>query len=137
MVCVLSSVNNFNMASKIKAAIRIRPFLKTETKNGYNNSHINIHPTRKEVELLDNNTRKNFNFDYIFDHTVTQEQLYQQANIDHLIDKSLKGYHSTIFAYGQTGSGKTYTMQGEEENLDSGIIPRIFSSLFEMIESHR
>jgi hypothetical protein len=27
-------------------------------------------------------------------------------------------------------------MQGEEENLHSGIIPRIFSSLFEMIESN-
>lgn len=102
------------MASKIKAAIRIRPFLKTESKNGYVNSHIKINANRKEVELLDNNTRKSFNFDYIFDQSVSQEQLYQQAHIDHLIEKSLKGYHSTIFAYGQTGSGKTYTMQGEE-----------------------
>jgi hypothetical protein len=52
-----------------------------------------------------------------------------------MIDKALKGYHSTIFAYGQTGSGKTYTMQGQEVIEDgraqiNGIIPKLFTNLF-------
>lgn len=66
--------------------------------------------------------------------------MYEQLNIDHLIDKSLKGYHSTIFAYGQTGSGKTYTMQGEEvaeESASSGLIPKIFERLFQQIHASK
>ena len=50
-----------------------------------------------------------------------------------MIEKSLKGYHSTIFAYGQTGSGKTYTMHGNDGQGDSGLIPKIFSRLFQQI----
>lgn len=96
----------------------------------------------KEVEVYDGVTRKNFNFDYILDQNATQEQIYQDCNIDHLIDKSLKGYHSTIFAYGQTGSGKTYTMHGEEvidetDSNNSGIIPKIFSRLFQQIRANK
>jgi kinesin family protein 4/21/27 len=29
-----------------------------------------------------------------------------------MVQKVIRGYHSTIFAYGQTGAGKTYTMEG-------------------------
>ena len=36
-----------------------------------------------------------------------------KTNVDELVNKTLEGYHSTIFAYGQTGSGKTFTMEGE------------------------
>lgn len=38
--------------------------------------------------------------------------MYDGCGVDHMIDKAIEGYHSTIFAYGQTGSGKTHTMQG-------------------------
>lgn len=100
------------MSSKIKAAIRIRPFLKHEIKNGYTNSCIRANQQRKEVEVYDGHNRKNFNFDYIFNENTSQDDIYSECQVDHLIDKSLKGYHSTIFAYGQTGSGKTFTMHG-------------------------
>jgi hypothetical protein len=55
-----------------------------------------------------------------------------------LIERSLKGYHATIFAYGQTGSGKTYTMHGDEgaEGME-GIIPKLFRRLFEQINAVR
>lgn len=35
------------MSSKIKAAIRIRPFLKSEINKGYSNSCIQVNPHRK------------------------------------------------------------------------------------------
>ena len=41
----------------------------------------------------------------------------------------------TIFAYGQTGCGKTYTMMGEGDETDRGIIPNAFTHVFENISS--
>ena len=46
----------------------------------------------------------------------------------------IEGYNSTIFAYGQTGSGKTYTMSGNDTWEERGIIPRVFSLVFDEIE---
>lgn len=37
------------MTSKIKAAIRVRPFLNSELKNGYSNTKISIDPKKKEI----------------------------------------------------------------------------------------
>ena len=38
------------------------------------------------------------------------------------IDNILKGYNSTIFCYGQTGSGKAYTIYGNDNLKERGII---------------
>lgn len=102
------------MSNKIKAAIRIRPFLRSELKNCYVNNSLKVNSGKKEVEVLEGVSKRCFNFDYVFDESSGQENVYDECNIDSMIDKALKGYHSTIFAYGQTGSGKTYTMHGEE-----------------------
>ena len=69
-----------------------------------------------------------------------QEDMFEavgQPMVDHCMD----GFNSTIFAYGQTGSGKTYTMMGEilrredgSLHAESGLIPRVFDSLFTAIE---
>ena len=50
-----------------------------------------------------------------------------------MIDTCLAGYNGTIFAYGQTGSGKTYTMSGGDSWEERGLIPRVFSRLFEAL----
>ena len=55
---------------------------------------------------------KQYHFDKVFGPTVTQEQLFNEANIPSLLDKAIEGYNATLFAYGQTGVGKTYTMEG-------------------------
>lgn len=90
---------------------------------------------RGEVEVKDGQVNRKFNFDFIFDEQCSQNQVYEECKIDHLIEKALKGYHATIFAYGQTGSGKTYTMHGDEllEGQIQGIIPKLFKRLFEQI----
>jgi kinesin family protein 6/9 len=46
----------------------------------------------------------------------------------------LEGYNGTIFAYGQTGSGKTYSMSGGDTWNQRGMVPRVFSYLFEEIK---
>lgn len=53
-----------------------------------------------------------FVFDYAFDESVTNEQLYQ-TSVRPLIDSVFEDRAKcTCFAYGQTGSGKTHTMMG-------------------------
>ncbi len=63
--------------------------------------------------MVEGGSQRKFNFDYIFDEGASQGEVYATCEVDHLIEKALKGYHATIFAYGQTGSGKTYTMHGD------------------------
>jgi hypothetical protein len=46
----------------------------------------------------------------------------------------LEGYNGTIFAYGQTGTGKTHTMEGKQDSINMGIIPRTFEHIFKVIE---
>jgi hypothetical protein len=64
------------MSSKIKAAIRIRPFLPAESKNGYVNNCITVSKSKKEVEVYDGVTHKSFNFDYILDEKTSQDKIY-------------------------------------------------------------
>ena len=65
-----------------------------------------------------------------------------------LVENILSGINSTMFVYGQTGSGKSHSMFGAnpKENLskeealefkkkNAGIIPRVASDLFTLIEN--
>lgn len=47
-----------------------------------------------------------------------------------LVTSVLDGYCACILAYGQTGSGKTYTMEGEENEENEGVIPRTLQALY-------
>ena len=51
----------------------------------------------------------------------------------------MDGYNVCIFAYGQTGSGKTYTMigAGGADTPTSGIAPRAFKRIYELIEENK
>lgn len=48
----------------------------------------------------------------------------------------MDGYNVCIFAYGQTGSGKTFTMVGDKEQKNPGIIPRSFNAIFDIIRDN-
>lgn len=53
-----------------------------------------------------------------------------------LIQLAIDGYNVCIFAYGQTGSGKTFTMVGDKEQKNPGIIPRSFNGIFDIIREN-
>ncbi|MEW5315947.1 MAG: hypothetical protein WDW38_007341 [Sanguina aurantia] len=55
---------------------------------------------------------KRYAFDDILGPDVTQEQVYELAGVQSIVDAVVCGYHGTVLAYGQTGSGKTFTMEG-------------------------
>lgn len=63
---------------------------------------------------LDSKQKRTFEFDEVFDESISQDMLFAQLKLDSLIKKVLDGFNATIFAYGPTGSGKTFTMEGFE-----------------------
>jgi kinesin family protein 6/9 len=76
----------------------------------------------------------NFEFDGIFDEKASQDLIFS-AYAQPILERSLKGYNTTIFAYGQTGSGKTYTILGGGKWSERGIIPRVLGQIYkEMTE---
>merc|ERR1712141_131539 len=71
----------------------------------------------------------NFDFDHVFGHKTTQDDVFDE--VSQLVQSSIDGYNVCIFAYGQTGSGKTYTMEGEDTEIEQGIIPRTLMKIFQ------
>ncbi|XP_062418163.1 uncharacterized protein si:dkey-96l17.6 [Pungitius pungitius] len=47
-----------------------------------------------------------------------------------------QGLHVCIFAFGQTCSGKTYTMEGNREKNNPGIMPTSFNAIFDIIQEN-
>lgn len=86
---------------------------------------------------LNNNPRnrdQTMAFDFAFDKTETQEQVFT-CTTKFLLDGVVNGYNATVFAYGATGAGKTYTMLGTEEH--PGIMPLTLEELFNKIASYK
>ncbi|TSR04279.1 Kinesin-like protein KIN-14E [Bagarius yarrelli] len=77
---------------------------------------------------------REFQFDRIFTTEHTQDDVFQESS--RLIQSAVDGFNVCIFAYGQTGSGKTFTMLGDREQKNPGIIPRTFNRIFEIIQEN-
>jgi len=125
--------------AQIEAYARIRPH------NG-NASHQSMYLIDKNKKILEimvpkdlkqgvvNNMKENyaFKFSSVFDQDSSQAEVFEKV-AKPVVQNFMEGYNGTIFAYGQTGSGKTFTMNGGESWQQRGIIPRVFSFLFEEV----
>ena len=80
-----------------------------------------------ELVYLQNSNEKYY-FNKVFTEEYTQNQIF--IDIQPLIISSLDGENISLIAYGATGSGKTYTMQGELNNENKGILPRTAELIF-------
>ena len=86
----------------IKAAVRIRPFIKNEVEE-------------KELKINNNSiicNEKEYVFDKVLDIDTTQEKVFIEV-CKPILDDAFDGYNGCIMAYGQTGSGKTYGLLGD------------------------
>ena len=67
-------------------------------------------------------------FDELHDHTSAehggQDDLYDSIG-KRLFESASSGYNCSLFAYGQSGAGKTFTMVGDVDGRDAGILPRL------------
>ena len=94
----------------VKVAVRCRPMSQKETTRGCKSiismsSTTAIHIEDPGVDSGGvKNTKSDFTFDYVYDQSSTQVQVYKDLGLP-IITKALDGFNGTIFAYGQTGSG--------------------------------
>uniref|UniRef100_W5MTT5 Kinesin-like protein n=1 Tax=Lepisosteus oculatus TaxID=7918 RepID=W5MTT5_LEPOC len=118
---------------KIRVFCRIRPLSKSEIGRG---SRIVVDcPDDYTVTVESSRGLKEFQFDKVFNSSCTQEDIFEDTS--RLIQSAVDGYNVCIFAYGQTGSGKTFTMIGDKELKNPGVIPRAFQRMFHIIEENK
>ncbi|KAM4726613.1 kinesin family member 4 [Anableps anableps] len=115
----------------VRVALRCRPLVPKEINEGCQ-SCLTFIPGEPQVIV---GTEKAFTYDYVFDPTAEQEEVFSTA-ISPLLRGLFKGYHATVLAYGQTGSGKTFSMGGtytsaQENDPSVGVIPRVIRRIFE------
>ncbi|KAJ3604386.1 hypothetical protein NHX12_029127 [Muraenolepis orangiensis] len=121
-----------DMKGKIRVFCRIRPVNRTEAAQG----GVIV------VERLDDYSvavetprgHREFQFDKVFNAESSQEEMFQDTH--RLIQSAIDGFNVCIFAYGQTGSGKTFTMVGDKEHRNPGIMPRAFTAMFDIIQDN-
>ncbi|OMJ90622.1 hypothetical protein SteCoe_7021 [Stentor coeruleus] len=94
------------------------------------NKNISLHSSTESGEPL------KFCFDYVFPTTSKQNLVYEKS-AKPIVEAVMQGFNGTVFAYGQTSSGKTYTMTGPdlEDPISMGVIPRMVSTVFDMISN--
>ncbi|XP_029960331.1 putative LOC110439812 homolog [Salarias fasciatus] len=121
-----------DMKGKIRVFCRIRPMNRTEAAQGgasvvdkVDDFSITVETPRGPREFL---------FDKVFGAEASQEDLFHDTN--RLIQSAIDGYNVCIFAYGQTGSGKTFTMVGDKEQKNPGLMPRSFTAIFDMMREN-
>ncbi|MED6238983.1 hypothetical protein ATANTOWER_000251 [Ataeniobius toweri] len=120
------------MKGKIRVFCRIRPVNRSEATQG----------GAVVVEKLDDYSitveaargPREFQFDKVFSARASQEELFQDVN--RLMQSVIDGYNVCIFAYGQTGSGKTFTMVGDKDQKNPGIMPRSFNAIFDIMREN-
>ncbi|KAI2664762.1 Kinesin-like protein KIN-14E [Labeo rohita] len=116
--------------SKIRVFCRIRPLTRAEqAKRGHT-----IIACLDDYSVILETPRgpREFQFDKIFNPECTQEEVFTESSGQCAID----GFNVCIFAYGHTGSGKTFTMVGDRDRRNPGIIPRTFTKIFEIIHDN-
>lgn len=75
-----------------------------------------------------------FKFDRVFSQAETQVDVFNE--VKDLIRSTLDGFNVCIFAYGQTGTGKTFTMEGNMNQNEMGLVPRSVEMIFDTLDSY-
>jgi len=116
---------------RVIVSVRLRPFTEEEYLRDRETCIETFDPNNKVVVVKKEFEKKIFNFDYLLDPQIQQNNVYGLVAQD-VVEGVLRGYNGTIFAYGQTGTGKTHTMLGIPDDINKqGIIPRALEHIFE------
>ncbi|KAG0227743.1 hypothetical protein BGX31_006864 [Mortierella sp. GBA43] len=123
------------MNTTVKVALRVRPLTSNEQLNNCSESIAYV-PNEPQINIVGSD--KSFTFDYIFDDTTKQREVYEKCAKE-LVERFTEGFNATILAYGQTGSGKTYSMgTGHQyQQGDEAIVPRAAHAIFSQLTDHQ
>jgi len=117
-----------DLKGNVRVLVRVRPFLSNDGDN--KDTHVTCNKDETSLSVQQpNKPASMFHFDHCFGEKSTQDGVYKE--VTELIQSSLDGYRVCIFSYGQTGSGKTWTMSGERNGAQRGIIPRAVQQIIE------
>ncbi|XP_041349657.1 kinesin-like protein KIF12 isoform X4 [Gigantopelta aegis] len=106
---------------QFNVALRVRPF-NSQEKNRHDTFALQF-PGDGKVTVDNQGVEHSFYFNSVFAPDATQEDLFEQSGVIHLVDMALNGYACTAMAFGQTGSGKTHTMTGPPQLFLDGLEP--------------
>ncbi|XP_051867727.1 kinesin-like protein KIF2C isoform X1 [Pristis pectinata] len=99
-----------------------------------------VHEPKMKVDLTKYLDNQPFRFDYAFDDSVTNEEVYR-FTAKPLVQTIFERGMATCFAYGQTGSGKTHTMggdfSGKNQDCSKGIYALATQDVFLLLEQPR
>ena len=124
-------------SESVKVVVRCRP-LGTKEMEEQRECIVNVDMSQGFIQICNpSNIKeiKSFTFDHTYDYRATQELIFSQTALP-ILESVMEGYNGTIFAYGQTGTGKTYTMEGNDNETDKGIIPRSIDWIFNNIKNY-
>eukprot|EP00754_Rhynchopus_humris_P043014 Rhum_TRINITY_DN2917_c0_g1::Rhum_TRINITY_DN2917_c0_g1_i1::g.8934::m.8934 len=99
--------------ARVRAVVRIRPFLKREKADAARRKQLLLPTLRVEDDHVIASNGHAFGFDAAFTDTEQQGPIFEEVGRP-AVEHALQGFNSSIFAYGQTNSGKTYTMLGKD-----------------------
>uniref|UniRef100_A0A914PIS4 Kinesin motor domain-containing protein n=1 Tax=Panagrolaimus davidi TaxID=227884 RepID=A0A914PIS4_9BILA len=91
--------------------------------------YVKLIPPTNYIRNNDTFIEKLFKFDCVFDENDTQRDIFRRCSLD-FVENLINGNDSLLFTYGVTGSGKTFTMAGNAENDNSGLLPRTLDVIF-------
>uniref|UniRef100_A0A1X7UXS9 Kinesin motor domain-containing protein n=1 Tax=Amphimedon queenslandica TaxID=400682 RepID=A0A1X7UXS9_AMPQE len=142
-------------SDNFKVAVRVRPKIEREKNEGAidcvsvelvhsaviitRNEPSKRRPSAFHMEELSENSdsssnSQNFFFDIVFDPSSSQVMIYDTC-AKHIVMSVLEGYNGSIIAYGQTGTGKSYTIEGGNDEMTRGIVPRASDEVFNYIKT--
>jgi len=124
-------------SESVKVVVRCRPLGSKEMEE-QRECIVNVDMNQDSIAICNpSNIKeiKSFTFDHTYDYRSTQELIFSQTALP-ILESIMEGYNGTIFAYGQTGTGKTYTMEGNDNETDKGIIPRSIDWIFDNIKNY-
>jgi kinesin family protein 18/19 len=133
-------------SSNILVAVRARPFTKKEREvNTFEIFEILddkvvilldpslVAPVPEEAFRVNRSKEKRYAFDYVFDKTSSQQDVYDRTT-GFLLEGVIAGFNATVFAYGATGAGKTYTMLGDQDC--PGVMLKTIMELFRSMDAN-
>jgi hypothetical protein len=117
-------------SDRIKVFLRMRPLLTGERLIDFSiaDHEITVHPPKAAPSTSSFCIDKRFSFRNIFDHNVTQAEVFETVAAP-LLDEFLRGSDVLIFCYGSTNAGKTYTISGNKQS--PGILKRSLETIVE------
>mmetsp|Transcript_16811 Transcript_16811/g.29532 ORF Transcript_16811/g.29532 Transcript_16811/m.29532 type:complete len:1058 (-) Transcript_16811:38-3211(-) len=115
--------------SGVKAFIRLRPPSDESDIDMFDIPDARPHVLTIKDPLSMGRREHSFEFSGILDTDQSQEKVFQ-ACAGHIVDGALLGRSGCVIAYGQTGSGKTYSVFGEGDGFERGILPRAMERFF-------